>query len=379
MNPVSIYIHFPFCIKRCRYCDFVSYPQGDRSEHLGYLALLREELFLKLERYAMWGREVGTIYFGGGTPSLLEAEDLGGLLATLQAAFSFLPDIEITLEMRPREEDITKIKGFRQTGISRLSVGVQSFEPENLYFLGRDTPIAVLVQTIEETRENFNQWNMDFMYGLPFQDLERWQKDLERALSFTPPHLSVYNLTLHSPSPLYWFYRFHSRLFPSSENESILWEWTMIRLKAAGYRQYEISNFAQPGHECRHNLSYWSNREYLGLGVSAWSYLGEMRERNASSLGRYTRALQKNTVPVVFQEKLSPARKLGEIIVLGLRRSDGISVEDLEGYPFSMVEEKMKTLDRLVQEGWLCENQGRYYLSSRGLSLANQVFAELID
>lgn len=379
MSPISIYIHFPFCIKRCRYCDFVSYPRGNRSAHLGYLTLLRKELFLKLERYAMWGREVETVYFGGGTPSLLEAEDLGGVLATLRAAFSFLPDVEITLEMRPREEDVKKIKGFRQAGVNRLSVGIQSFEPENLCFLGRDTPIKILVQTIEETRESFSRWNMDFIYGLPFQDLERWQKDLERALSFTPPHLSVYNLTLHFPSPLYWFFHFHSRLFPSSENESVLWDWTMIRLKAAGYRQYEISNFARPGYECRHNLRYWSNREYLGLGVSAWSYLGGTRERNASSLGRYTRALQKNAVPVVFREKLSPARKLGEMIALGLRRSDGISVEDLEGYPPSVVEEKLRMLERLVQEGWLCENRGRYYFSSRGLSLANQVLAELID
>ncbi|MEN3186528.1 MAG: radical SAM family heme chaperone HemW [Atribacterota bacterium] len=379
MKALSVYIHIPFCVTRCRYCDFVSYLWQDRFQVLSYLAFLYQELCLRVERYALAGRTVETVYFGGGTPSLLEPEAIAWVLRAMKEYFSFSPRAEITLEMRPQEGDERKIGDFRGVGVNRLSVGVQSFTPEYLLFLGRDTPKEVLWKTLHETRGHFRYWSMDLIYGLPLQDLSRWQRDLEQALTFAPPHLSVYNLTLHSQSPLFWFFRCHKRLFPSVENESVLWEWTMVRLREAGYRQYEISNFAQPGDECRHNLRYWSDQEYLGLGVSAWSYLKGVRERNTNSLKRYVQALEKHTLPIAFREELPPFRRLGEVMVMGLRKGEGLAMEDLEGYPPSMVAEKLKTVKRLVQEGWLDHSAGRYVLTPRGIVLANQVLAELID
>ncbi|MGC8777474.1 MAG: radical SAM family heme chaperone HemW [Candidatus Caldatribacteriaceae bacterium] len=379
MSTLSVYVHFPFCVKRCRYCDFISYPWGGRSEYLAYLVLLQEELFLKVRTYALWGRQIETIYFGGGTPSLLGAEDLAGFLKNLKAVFVLPPQTEVTLELRPREAEILKVESFRKIGINRLSIGIQSFEPRNLYLLGRDTPVAALVETIEKAREFYANWNIDLLYSLPLQDLGAWQKDLEKALSFEPPHLSVYNLTLHPSVPLYWFWASHPRFFPSKEVEGILWEWTVTRLKGEGYRHYEISNFAKPGHECQHNLAYWSNREYLGLGVSAWSYLKETRERNTASLQSYFGKLKGGHLPISFRETLSPSRRVGEIIALGLRKEEGISIEELDGYPPGVVEEKIKTLSRLAEEGWLVEQEGRFSFSPRGWLLANQVLAEIID
>jgi len=379
MKPLSIYVHFPFCVQRCRYCDFVSYPWNGRASHLEYLALLQEELVLKVEAYGLKGRKIDTVYFGGGSPSLLEVEDLGRLLESLDTFFTFSPDVEVTLEFKPGVTELLKIDDLRKVGINRLSIGIQSFDSRNLHFLGRNTPVGVMVQVVEKVRELYSRWNIDLIYSLPLQDLSVWKRDLEKALSFQPPHLAVYNLTLHPPAPLYWFRKVHPRFFPSPEAETVLWEWAVVRLQAEGYRHYEISNFAKPGYECRHNLGYWSNHEYLGLGVSAWSYLGEIRERNTNFLRNYVRRLKENDLPVVLREKLSLSRKLGEAIMLGLRKEEGFSLEELAHYPPKVAEEKLRTLMRLVREGWLIENQGRFSFSPRGLLLANQVLTEIVD
>lgn len=379
MNSFSLYLHLPFCIRRCRYCDFVSYPWGEREELRHYLKLLERELFLKVKEYSLEGKTVESVYVGGGTPSLFDPKGLADFLEVCRTVFTFAGEVEITLEFRPGSTDLSRIKDWRDAGINRLSVGVQSFEPRYLLVGGRDTPVEAIVATVEETKRHYQHWNMDLIYGWPLQDLETWQRDLHRALSFSPPHLSVYNLTLHPPAPLFSFLTLHPRLFPSLETEAVLWEWTINTLEKAGYEHYEISNFAWPGEECRHNLAYWENREYLGLGVAAWSYRGGVREKNTDSLRNYVRRLTRGVSPVIWQEALSPVQKLGERIVLGLRRKAGISLADFEEYPQPLLEEKWKVLKRLAEEGWLVEHSGRFALSSRGMVVANQVFAEIVD
>lgn len=379
MNSLSVYIHFPFCIQRCKYCDFVSYPWNDREIHQVYLEALKKELFTKAQTYALEGSKVETIYFGGGTPSLLRGEDIEGVFEVLKTIFFLSSELECTLEVKPDKFLLSKIEGWQQAGVNRLSIGVQSFNPQNLSFLGRGNDTETITANVEKIRSHYANWSVDLLYGLPFQNLERWQRDFETMISFQPPHFSIYNLTLHPLTPLYHFYSLHPRFFLSSEVEAILWEWTDRESEKSGYQHYEISNFAKPGWECRHNLRYWGNQDYLGLGVAAWSYLKGIREHNARHLRSYLQRLKEGKSSVVFREMLSPTRRIEETMVLGLRRVEGISVQELARYPLEIRKKKIETLLRLVQEGWLQEKEGRFSLTPQGLLLANQVFAELID
>ncbi|MGQ9472774.1 MAG: radical SAM family heme chaperone HemW [Candidatus Caldatribacteriaceae bacterium] len=379
MNSLSIYIHFPFCVQRCRYCDFVSYPWNNREIHQTYLEALKKELSIKAQTYALEGRKVETIYFGGGTPSLLEGKDIKKILEALKNVFPLSPEFECTLEVKPDRFLPSKIESWQQAGVNRLSIGVQSFDSQNLSFLGRGNDVETITENLQKVRNRYANWSVDLIYGLPFQDLERWQRDFETMISFRPPHFSIYNLVLHPLAPLYRFYFLRPRFFPPSEVEAVLWEWTERESQKIGYQRYEISNFAKPEWKCRHNLRYWSNQDYLGLGIAAWSYLKGIREHNTRHLQNYFRQLKEGKSPVVFREMLSPARRIGETIVLGLRRTEGISVQELAEYPLEVREKKIEILLRLVQEGWLQEKGGGFSLTPQGLLLANQVFAEIID
>ncbi len=379
MISISLYVHFPFCQKRCRYCDFVSYPLTSRTEHQAYLALLQRELSLQMEKNVLQGRELLTVYFGGGTPSLFEAGDFALFLEEAKKFFPFRDLPEITIEINPEGFDIEKLTAFKKIGINRVSVGVQSFDHWRLNILGRWVSLHFLTDLFAEVRKTFSSWSIDLMYGLPGESLDLWQRELEQALEFDPPHLSIYNLTLHPSVPLYAFWKKHPRLFPSPEFEALVWEWIVRRLKKEGYHHYEVSNFARPGFECHHNLRYWNNDEYLGLGVSAWSYISGKRRKNTSSLKNYRQRLAKGELPIVFEESLSPSRKLGEKIVLSLRKNEGIPREFLYAWGKIERKEKHRIIERLIQEGWLVEVDGYLRLSPKGFLLANQVCAELID
>ncbi len=381
MKELSLYFHFPFCLKRCRYCDFVSYPRRDRSFHLEYEKAVFQEIAWKVEEESLWGRELSTVYLGGGTPSLLFPEDVERMLNYLQGFFTFSPSVEITMEVNPETVNGDKIKAFQEAGVNRFSVGVQSFNPRFLYFLGRSSSLGQIENVLSSMEKiHCSSWSLDLLYSLPFQSLPEWQQDIEHALIYHPPHLSIYNLTLSPVVPLYSFARRHSRVFPSPDEEALYFEWTMEKLEQEGYIHYEISNFAQPGAECSHNLTYWRGGEYLGVGVSAWSYLGGRRQKNTSSLKNYLRRLEEGKSPLTFQEELEAHQKLAEDIMLRLRTKEGVqSSYLLTRYRRGEVETKLKYLEYLSQEGFIIKEGERFALSKKGILVANQIFQEILD
>ncbi|MDK2897510.1 MAG: hypothetical protein PWP04_1630 [Candidatus Atribacteria bacterium] len=381
MKPLHLYIHFPFCRTKCRYCDFVSYPFGSYEDYVQYLFLVKQELVQKIEAFSLASAELTTVYFGGGTPSLVKAEEWHSLLQFLSQFFRFSSSLEITLEVNPGTVKKEDLIDFQQVGITRLSIGVQSTRGEMLRFLNRPYSINQVEKILEEVRMlNFSSWNADLLYSLPFQFKQDWEEELKRLLIFDPPHLSIYNLTLSLPASLYSFQKYHPLAFPSSDSEADWFYWTMQFLGSKGYRQYEISNFARPGAECKHNQAYWTSQDYLGLGVAAWSYLGGERHKNTDWLKNYISKINNKVLPIVFREKLSAKERLQEEIMLSLRTIKGVSISDIAyRYPDFDLNYLQEKLLFFTNEGFLLTDGDRFWFSPSGILLANQILSEVVD
>lgn len=381
MKKLSLYLHFPFCLGKCTYCDFVSYPWGLHRDWKSYLTLLRKELLLKVRSFDLEGSFLESVYFGGGTPSLLPVFSIGDFLLYLQRFFRCSEEIEITVEVNPETIDGEWLREAVCNGVNRIQVGVQSFDRRFLRFakrVGRVEDTCAILELLSE--QGFQNWGADLIYGWPFQSFSEWQRDLETLLNFNPLHISVYELSIHFPVPMAWFVKKHPRSFPSDDEKAEWFSWTKDWLTQKGYVHYEISNFAKPGFECRHNLRYWRNEEYLGLGVAAWSYLGGERHRNSRHLKNYRSRLEHDSLPIEYREILPLDRKLEEEMFLRLRTSEGVDVEVLSRkYPAVLVGEKVKRLEFLLKEGFLQKEGSRYFLSPQGILVANQVFSEIID
>jgi len=268
LPPLALYVHFPWCVRKCPYCDFNSHEAAGGTAAIPearYLDALRADLDAALP--LVWGRRVVSIFFGGGTPSLLSAEGLERLLSDLRARLPLEHGCEITLEANPGAFEAAKFSAFRAAGVNRLSIGVQSFGDEQLHRLGRVHDRAQALAAIEAAQRDFDNFNLDLMYALPGQSTEALRADLELALQFAPPHLSLYQLTLE---PNTVFAKYPPQL-PDEDTAAQMHEWIEERTAAAGYEHYEVSAYARPGRACRHNLNYWQFGDYLGIGAGAHS------------------------------------------------------------------------------------------------------------
>ncbi|MEN3184808.1 MAG: radical SAM family heme chaperone HemW [Atribacterota bacterium] len=371
MSPLGIYVHIPFCVRRCKYCDFVSYPWSEEGKI--FVELLFTELNLRIRDACFAGRKVQSVYFGGGTPSLLEPSFFEHFLGLLKRQNVLFPSFEVTLEVTPETVTPQRLKEWKAIGITRLSIGVQSLQPRYLIFLGRATSLQRIYKALTTIREEgWKNWNVDLIYGLPLQDFEVWQEDIARILEYAPPHVSIYNLTLEPRVPLYSFWHRHRRLFPSPEAQAYLFRLAEKRLGDAGYLHYEVSNFALPGFECQHNLLYWRNGEYVGLGPSAWTHLEGKRQKNASSLRTYSRMVRSGKLPVVFEEKLSQDMKHFESVALLLRTNHGVPIALLSSPEWG------RYVWDLLEEGLLFLREGRLCPSSQGYLLLHQMLSELL-
>ncbi len=371
MKALGLYVHVPFCLKRCTYCDFVSYPW--RGEAGGFVSLLFRELDLRVRSSGIEGRELQSVYFGGGTPSLLKPSFFEHILSVLQRKFVFSTPFEVTLEANPETITPEKLREWRKAGITRLSIGVQSFQARYLLFLGRATSLQNIYTALEAVRqESWENWSIDLIYGLPLQDFDTWEEDIDEALRYAPPHISIYNLTLAPWVPLAFFFRRHRRLFPSPDVQSYLFRLAQRKLREAGYVHYEVSNFALPGFECRHNLLYWENGEYIGLGPSAWTHLGGKRQKNVNALRTYSRRVQNGRLPVTFEEELPQEAKAFEHIMLLLRTNRGI--------PLSLLSYlKGERLFRdFLKKGLFCVEGESLSPSSLGFLLLHQLLSEIL-
>lgn len=370
---LSLYIHFPFCVRKCRYCDFLSGP-ADAGAREAYLRALEREISL-VPQFVV-ERPVRTLFFGGGTPSLMEEGQLSSLMEAVRSKFNLDEGAEISMEVNPGTADLQKLKAFRKLGINRLSIGVQSFRDEELALLGRIHRAEDALRIFGQARQaGFDNLNLDLMSALPGQTLENWRYNLESACRLEPDHISAYSLIIEEGTP---FAAMDLPPLPDEEEDRRMYHETREILLSHGYERYEISNYARPGFACRHNCVYWTCGDYLGLGLGASSLMGERRFDCVSSMKDYLSAGSWED----FHEKetrLTLWDRMEEFAFLGLRMTEGIDTEAFEKrFGLSFEEIYRKVTERHLSEGLLSREGNRVFLTERGLDIANYVMSDFI-
>lgn len=379
---LSLYVHIPFCAKKCYYCDFLSGPDLPENIQKYTEGLCRE---IELRAKETEKKEIDTVFFGGGTPSLLEVSQITMIMETLRNNFSILPEAEISLEMNPGTVDREKIKAYRLLGINRLSIGLQSANNEELKKLGRIHTYETFLQTWETVREEgFHNVNIDLMSALPGQTIDTYRETLEKILFLKPEHISAYSLIIEEGTKFEeWYGEEGSKNseLPEEAEERQMYYLTKEILFQHGYHRYEISNYSLPGCSCKHNEGYWTGKEYLGFGVGAASYGKGERLRNEESLKAYIRKASLGENTISEREKLSVEDQMAEFMFLGLRRMEGVSSEEFEKkFGKSMKEVFGKIIERLMEKGLLLYHRetGCFALTEFGIDVSNQVFMEFI-
>ena len=372
---VSIYLHIPFCARRCAYCDFNTYAWRG--------SIVRNTLDAICQHISSTDAEnivVPTIFFGGGTPSFPEPEHIIQILDTIRSRFYVLPDAEISIEANPGTVDRSRFAVLRQAGFNRLSIGVQAFDDYLLKVLGRIHSSGEAVRSYEAARAaGFEKINLDLMFALPHQTMRQWQHTLRTAVSLQPEHLSCYALTVEPRTPFYTMYRRGQFNLPDEQTDLRMYQYTIRALTRAGYEHYEISNFARPGYRCRHNIVYWRNEEYLGFGPGAVSYRHGVRWKCLSNPRRYVQAVREGLSLVEEEERLDADASLGETLMLMLRLRDGVDVQAVEQrYGVNLAQHYAHQLNRL-QRLRLLEVTPKYWrITPKGLPIANTVCAEFL-
>ena len=408
---MGLYIHIPFCARKCPYCDFNTYARLEPLYEAYSEALCRE-----LGRWAarLDGRTVHTVFVGGGTPTVLSSGQLRRILELVHDRFALAADVEVSCEANPGIEDRGQFALLHSLGVNRLSMGVQSFQEEELAFLGRIHDAKDALRGYEAARDaGFTDINLDFMFGLPQQSVEAWNDSLDRALDLAPRHISLYSLIVEPGTPLAHWVETGQTPAPDDDAAAEMYETAMTRMGAAGYAQYEVSNWARDASfACRHNLVYWRNQEWVGVGPGAHSHLrfptrlrGEssgdlpflsgdtgdgvtgsggpavaVRWSNRKGVQGYIKRVEADESPVDFHEEISAEVSMGETMMLGLRLVR-------EGVPFARFEAMHgvplraafgPSLDRLQEQGLLESDRERVHLTPRGLLVGNRVFSEFV-
>lgn len=370
--PRGLYVHIPFCHQKCHYCNFVIALDKAGNLREKFFVSIQHEIAESARRY---GRlKFDTLYFGGGTPSMLTPIEAARLLDMLFGAFDFEPGFEFTYEMNPEDADPERLKSFRNLGVNRVSLGAQSFNNDLLKNMGRRHTAEDTVRAVANARAaGFNNISLDLIISLPDQTLRDVEEALAQAVELGPNQISIYDFDLHENS-VYGLRAKRSELILPSEDEHLkMAELVESRLTSAGYVQHELLNFAKPGFESKHNFIYWHNQEYLGVGPGAFSYLNEVRYQFATSVSRYFEKCVAGNWARDMEDAISPREKEIETLLTGLRLKEGVSLAQ-----FNMIrkalEEKIEKLDGLLEK-----NGDRFRLSRRGRFVAETVFAQLIE
>jgi oxygen-independent coproporphyrinogen-3 oxidase len=381
----GLYLHIPFCRRKCSYCSFYSFmPQaGDITRFLAALQVQIQHFAADAEIRTL---TFASIFFGGGTPSLLPVEALAKLLHECRRAFPLVSEEpEISIEVNPATIDAAGLRHLRQAGCNRLSIGVQSFDDQDLRRLGRLHTSAEAVALIGAARQaGFDNYSLDLMYGLPGQSATGWQENLERTLDLHPTHLSLYELTLEAGTPLYQQQQQGQAQLPTEDEVLEMMAITEQTIASSSLHRYEISNYALPGHECRHNSNYWQNGSYLGLGPGAVSAFSGARRTAVADFESWAglfpaQPAQQGQVLWQEEERLEHEAAFRETVVMGLRMLAGVSRADLaQRFGFDLLSYYGSTLDRLLTQDLLLLQGDCVLLSERGLPLANQVMAQLV-
>ena len=375
----GLYVHVPWCRRICPYCDF-NVHAGAEPPAMPYAAAVGTELAAHAADLRWAGRRVRSVYLGGGTPSLFPPEAIAALLGAVTRAFGLVEGAEVTLEANPGTVSRDRLGGYRDAGVNRLSLGAQTFHSAHLATLGRDHGADEIARAVESARgAGFENVSLDLIFGVPGETVAEWERDLDAAVALRPEHVSAYALTYEPGTPFH-AWRENDRIAPVGEDEeAAMAEVAVVRLEAAGLLRYEISSFAQPGYECRHNLGYWDGSDYLGVGAGAHSFSREPapghRWMNERSPARYLAAA---SAAVASEERLTSAQAEAEFVFTGLRRVAGVDTAVFRQRFGTPPEERFPQIARLIADGLLESSDGRIRLTRRGFAWADTVAAEFL-
>ena len=379
--PRAAYVHIPFCRRRCFYCDFPISVVGDkkRGETSATIDQYVEVLSHEIAITPTIGQPLQTIFFGGGTPSLLSVDQLKRILTTLEGRFGMAPNVEISMEIDPGTFDLEHILGYRSAGINRVSLGVQAFQEELLVLCGRSHNITDIYAAFDLIRQvEVPEFSLDLISGLPNQSLAMWSESLEKAIAFAPTHISIYDLTIEPGTAFGRYYQPGDKPLPTDETTVSMYRMARQILTNAGYEHYEISNYAQPGHQCHHNRVYWENRSYYAFGMGAASYVEGKRFTRPRKTKEYYAWVEAGAV--VDCEVTPFDEVLLDTLMVGLRLAEGVSLERLRQFGQGKVEEIMKILKPYFQSGWMTLAEDRLRLTDpEGFLFSNVVLAKLFE
>ncbi len=373
--PRAAYLHIPFCRQRCHYCDFAT--------GLGTAALIEtyvQKLSAEIKLIPVGGQSLNTIFLGGGTPSLLSVDQLGRILSTLHSRLAWDPDVEISLEANPGTVSREQLAGYRELGVNRVSLGVQAFQPELLKACGRLHGIEEVYQTIDDLQAvGLTQFNLDLIFGLPHQTLEDWQGSLSEIARIRPVHVALYDLTIEAGTRFGRLYQPGDHPLPTDTTTVQMYTMAAEQLEALGYDHYEISNFALPGYQCRHNRVYWENGSYYGLGMGAVGYVHRRRIHHARTLHEYFQTIDQGILPTA--EVTSLWDQWLDTLMVGLRLREGLAWQPLQQqFPSKWIEAAKTGLDPFRAQGWVEWDESRVWLiPPEGWLFSNTILAALFE
>lgn len=362
----GLYVHIPFCSLKCPYCDFTSFVSFDEDLHDKYIQTVIAEMNLyKDEKF-----QIETVYFGGGTPSILKPSLLDRIVNEILKRYKTERTLEITMEINPNSYSFEDFKDIKSIGVNRVSFGAQSFSEENLKKLGRDHTPSDTVKSVENAfKSGIDNINLDLIYGIEGQTLEDLNTDLDLYLSLPVKHISGYMLTAYPDTPLGVMVENGKVKLPEEELTVAMFELIDDKLQKNGFKRYELSNWAKTGYKCRHNMFYWTHQEFLGVGVSAWSFINNRRFGNTKNVGQYMTLVEKGKKPVMFREDLNEDKIREEKIFLGLRLTEGIDI--------SLINDTTK-IQHLVEGGYGEVVERRLRLLPKGIMVLNYIVSSLV-
>lgn len=375
---LELYLHIPFCVSKCKYCDFLSAPSGEEQRQI-YVERLCRRIRYWSDVIHNYGYEIVSIFVGGGTPSILTEAQITRVFEAVYESFPIREDAEITLEMNPGTDVKDKLPVYRKLGINRLSMGLQSADNKELKCLGRIHTYEDFRQVYQWAREaGFTNVNVDLMSAIPGQTLESYEDTLRKVADIEPEHISAYSLIIEEGTPFYERYGEgrHAEELPDEDTERQMYVRTREILEDYGYHRYEISNYAKDGYECRHNLGYWDRKEYLGLGAGASSLMDHIRWKEPDHIGPST--------GLVLEEREDFTRlrrkdEMEEFMFLGLRKINGVSEYDFyKSFRVSMDEIYKESIENLIKEGLLVREEDRIRLTDRGIDLSNYALSQFL-
>lgn len=382
MEKIGLYIHIPFCHSKCAYCDFSSYAIGNtqnKNAITQYIKALQKEM--DLYRETLQNVEVETLFIGGGTPTCIDGKLIHEVLNHLSRITTFSNTAELTIESNPGTINVEKLDHYLAAGINRFSMGLQTTDNSLLHSIGRIHDFNTFVSSFNAIRESgIKNINVDIMFGLPGQTMDNLYHTLNTLIELSPEHISAYALKLEEGTPMYEAEKQGLIKMPDELLERSMYHEIIKMLNKNGYHQYEISNFSKKGYESRHNLVYWKNKPYLGLGLAAHSKIGQIRFSNETTLSKYLDRLQNDEKPVLESNEISEKEDLFETIILGLRLNEGLYISQLnKRYNLDFVTEYNDIISKLIKQGLVKMDDESIKLTLKGIDLSNQVFLAFMN